>query len=353
MSRPWRLALGLGGALVAVNVLLALISQLAGGEPAGPPSSSYATSDGGAAAYAELLRKAGFRVRALREAPADEPPVADETVIVLDAVGVTSRDADALRRFVRAGGRLVVGGAPGRWLERVLPAGPAWSPAGATTARPLVPVPETRGVTTVAADGVGSWRRVGEALPVLAGSRGPLVTVSRVGSGRAILLADTSPLTNARLDEEDNAALGLGLAGPVSRQVAFAESFHGADASGLDALPARWIAALGLGLAACACLMIVRGRRFGPPEPDERELAPARVAYVEALGAVLSRNGDRVHAARALRLRVLERAPARDAEAVTAALGNDDANAEGDLLTAGRVLADVERRLRRVDERAP
>lgn len=347
MTGGARLALAIGGVLVAVNVAAAFVGQLSGGEPGGPPASSYATSGDGVAAYAELLRRAGHDVRALRSPPADEPPAADDTMILVDAVGVTAADARELRRFVRSGGRLVVAGDPGRWLADVVPGAPAWSPDGSPGGRVVAPVAETDGVERVAGSGIGRWERIGGALPAVAGARGPVVTVQRVGDGRVVLLADTSVLTNDRLADADNAALGLGLAGPAARRVLFAESYHGAaGASGLAAIPDRWLVSFGLAAVALVALMVVRGRRFGPPEPDERELAPPRTAYVDALGALLARGGDRAAAGEVLRSRVAERGRTTDDRAAV--------TTNGELVAAGAALAGVERSLRRgrIDEGA-
>jgi hypothetical protein len=348
MTGGARLALGIGGALVAVNVVAAFLGQLSGGEPGGPPGSSYATRDAGVAAYAELLRKAGHDVRALRSPPAESVPSSDETLVVVVGVGVTAAAARALRRFVESGGRLVVAGDPGRWLADVVSTAPSWSPDGSRSAVTIVPVPETAGVTRVVGSGVGRYERLGPALPVVAGARGPAVVVAPVGDGRLVLTADSSTLTNAHLGSEDNAALGLGLAGPASRPVAFAESYHGAaGASGLAAIPDQWRAAFAIFALALVAFMVVRGRRFGPPEPDERELAPPRSAYVDALGALLARGRDRAAAGAALRSRTAERS---GTSADTAVVATD-----GELVAAGRDLAEAERSLRRggIDEASP
>ena len=54
--------------LVAINVVGAVIDALAP-SPSGPSSSSFATRSEGLAAWAELARRDGLRVRALRDAP--------------------------------------------------------------------------------------------------------------------------------------------------------------------------------------------------------------------------------------------------------------------------------------------
>ena len=84
----------------------------------------------------------------------------------------------------------------------------------------------------------------------------------------------------------------------------FAESYHGYGASsGLGAIPWSWKVTLSLALLAAIVLMVARGRRFGPPEPDVRELSPPRREYVDALATTMVRTRDRGNAADALRAR--------------------------------------------------
>ena len=114
----------------------------------------------------------------------------------------------------------------------------------------------------------------------------------RAGSGRIALLADTSPLQNRLLDEDDNAAFALALSG--RGPLTFVESVHGyGPQRGLAAIPARfgW-ALLGLLLAALV-FMVARGRRLGPPEREHRDLPPPRRAYVDALAATMARGKER------------------------------------------------------------
>jgi uncharacterized protein DUF4350 len=344
VSRGGRLALGAAAVVVGVNVALAALDSLGGGTPGGPSSSSYATGSDGAAAYATLLRRAGHTVSALRTAPAEARLDARDTVVLLDSVGVTADDADALHEFVTSGGRLVVGGAPGGWVADVAPGAPEWVSQDPYIGRPVAPLPEAVGVERVSAAGGGSWRREGPALPVVAGPRGALVAVQRVGDGRVVLLADTSPLSNELLADDDNAALGLALAGPAGRNVLFAESYHGyGEASGIDAIPDDWLAALGIGIVAVAVLMLARGRRFGPPEPDARALPPARSVYVDALGALLSRTRDRAAVAEAFRARAArDGAGDTELEVLARRPVNDD-----DLVASGAAFAHVERSWRR------
>ena len=365
MSGWWKIGIGVVAAVVALNVALALIHQFTGGTPSGPASSSYSSSTRGAAAYASLLGRAGHPVERLRRPPSEAHLDPDATVVVLGAAGVSDEDAVALRRFVRAGGRLVVGGPGGAWLRVVVPAGPTWSAVRPGALQTLAPAPELARVRRVDAPGDGSWIR-GSALPLL-GERGrSLLAVATAGGGRVLLLANAAPLQNRLLAHADNAALGLALAGPKERHAVFLESYHGyGSASGLAAIPARWWIGFGLlGLAALT-LMIASGRRFGPPQAAARDLAPPRREYVESLAGVLARSQPREAAVRPVRARIqqliggppgLEQA-ATDSElrarAVERGVREADADAlahparsDSDVVALGRVLEQVERQSR-------
>jgi hypothetical protein len=274
---------------VALNVVAFAVTTVAP-EPSGEDGSAYATQPRGAAAYAELLRRAGHDVRYVRE-PLDEArldPAA--TIVVLDAPGLDGGERAALGRFVRAGGRLVSGGAhPG---NGVVTRPPSWTPGGPRRAGASLPLPETSAVRSVASAGEGSFDAPGSALLALGGDRA-LLAIAQSGSGRALLLADASPLQNRLLGEADNAALGLALAGSRGRPVAFVESIHGfGEQTGLAALPARWRFALVLLGLAALLWMASRGRRLGPPEDSGGEPPPARREHVEALALALKRSGE-------------------------------------------------------------
>ena len=309
MSRPWRIALTVVAVLVVINVALRFLGTLTGGTPGGPRSSSYATSPHGDAAFAELLGKAGHPVEQVRGLPHESPPSTDATVFLLDPPAVRMSDLQALRTFVRSGGRLVVAGMSPESMRQL--------------------------VSSVPEGAQGSRR----------------VVTTRLGRGKVLTLASSSPLQNRLLGSGDNAAFGLALAGPPSRPVEFLESYHGyGTGSGLSALPLAWKLLLGgLGLAALV-YTVARGRRFGPPEEEGRSLAPPRREYVDSLAAVVARSKRRDAAVgpvrREARDTVLRRAslpPDADDHALGVAarrLGLADEDAEA-LLRAAQTDADV------------
>jgi Domain of unknown function (DUF4350) len=361
-STEGRAALGIGGVLAALLVITLLLDALVP-SPGGPRSSSFATAPDGIAAWADLARRSGREVRALRERWSDETLPAEGTVVVLDPDDFTRGQARALRRFAEGGGRVVAGGRdPGPWIGE-LARGLEWERGGDEAARVLVPAPETGAAASLRTRAEGHWERAGGALPVAAGADGPIVLVQTAGEGRIALVADPSPLQNRLLDDADNAALALALAGPGP--VTFVESVHGyGEATGLAALPARF--RWGLILLGLSGLLLIaaRWRRLGPPEPPEEPLFPPRRAYVDALAATLARSRDRRSAVESVRSAARERlarraALPRDADAGAwaaaaraAGLDDDEARAlldeEGDDgIAAGRALAQLSREGRR------
>jgi hypothetical protein len=211
----------------------------------------------------------------------------------------------------------------------------------------------------VQSDGNGSWSDPRASLPVLGTAGSSLLDVADLGAGRIELLADSSTLQNQLLAGADDAALGLALAGPPGRPVAFDEGVHGyGTATGLAALPTRWKwALLGLLLAALAGVG-ARVRRLAAPDPVPVPAQPPRRAHVDAIAAALARSGSpgqaaapvREHALRRLRERAGLPPGAGDQELAEAAarLGLDPqeahalstpALADDEVLAAGRALA--------------
>jgi hypothetical protein len=283
-----RVVIAVVALIVGLNVAAWVIRTTLGG-PGGSPSSSYATTSEGFAAYSELLQRAGHDVSAQRVDLATDPPDTDETLVVMDA-NLPGDEGNVVRRFVAGGGTLIAGGQQSAsWTEPVLDDPPAPSATGVTSATPSGDL--LGEVATVTSSGLGSWSDPGGGEVALAGSGGILLTAHDVGSGRVWLLADSSPLKNELLDEADNAALGVALAGDVARDVRFLETVHGySTETGLGAVPVNWRWALYAGGAAVLCYMWARGRRLGPPEQRSRDLPPPRREYVEALASTLARS---------------------------------------------------------------
>jgi len=281
---PLRLAAVLAVAFVAIVLALEWFAPT----PGGPAGSSYATAPAGAAAYAELLRRDGREIERVRR-PLDEAGEI-ETLVVLEPEHVDPEEAAAIGARVRGGMRLVAGGGATGWLRDVVAEPPAKGSGAPGVARVTGPAPETEGVGAVAFRRGGVWAQLGQTEPLLTTEAGPVAVAAGQGEGRVVLLADPTPLLNGALADADNAAFALDAAGPGA--VAFLETVHGYRDSGLAALPDRALWAL-LGLAVAALLYVwSMARRLGPPEDEERELAPPRRDYAEALAAALEASGD-------------------------------------------------------------
>ena len=360
-GRPPRAVL-VAAALLAVGTVVSWLPERGSGTNS--PSSSFSTGPTGSGAYAELLRRFGHPVDRLRgdlEGAEIEP---GSTLMVLDAA-LDEAEARRVRRFVEDGGRLVAGGAAaGDWLGMVVDGAPAFDGAPVQDATPAGDAPETEGIGAVRLAGLGSFGGSGQLEPLLVERGGAAVVAlaGDVGSGRVVLLADATPLSNLLLGVADNAAFGLAVAGSSGTSVAFAEGPHGyGSGQGLSALPVRVRVALaGLGLAALVWLL-ARSRRLGPPEDDARPLGPRRRAYVDALAGTLGRTGRPAEAAEPVRARarslLAQRAglppdaPDVDLRPAALRLGlpADEAEAlvgihdEGGVLAAGRALARLER----------
>ena len=288
----WTVAL-LGG----VALLLMLVDRLTP-TPTGPASSSYATTPKGVGAYAELLEAAGHRVTRLRRPVARRAPGSGSTLIVLDARDVPPEEAIAIGEFVEGGGRLVVAGHEDlEWLQVALGPAPRAIADEPLVARPIGSEPETEQVREVRAPQGGELTELGDADAILGSSGAGLgadgavfAAAQDAGDGRIVVLGDVSPLQNRALDQADNAAFALALAGPEDRPVAFLETVHGYGATGLAALPGSAKAGLALLALALVAFAWSRARRIGPVERGEdEELPPARAVYVDALAATLER----------------------------------------------------------------
>lgn len=296
---PW-----LGAALVVVAAffVLGLIADAFAPSPQGPAGSAYATSSGGAAAWAELLERAGHPVAELRS-PLDTAALpARATLVVLGADSLSTAAGHNLDRFVARGGRLVIGGGdPSATLPVLLPHPPGFTSSGSVLVTRVASLPEVAGVGTVRTAGAGAWTS-GPGTVALSGARGAELLVRNVGSGQIDLLADATPVENALLASADNAQLALNLAGPRGAPVLFAEALHGyGEATGLAAIPTRWWVVFGILCLAWGAWALARGRRLGPAEEPVAEPVPPRSAYVDALARAIVRGRDRTSQAELLR----------------------------------------------------
>jgi len=370
VSRAARVA-ALGLAVFGVACLLLTLGATSilgafGDGRRGPRGSSFARGPEGLSDYAAALRAGGREVIQRRRAlDVDTSLDPADVVVVLDAPRLAPEEGLALRRFVSAGGRAVVGGEdPARWLPLLLDDAPRWTPGGQVACHSVLAVPEARGVTDVVLSGAGRWADPGATLPFLSCRGAVSATVASpagaAARGRVVLLADSGPLQNRYLTARDDRALGLAVVGD-RRRVVFAEQVHGfGSPAGVAALPRRLRTALLLALLAGLLALAARASRPRSSAADPPAGAPPRLAFAEATARRLARGGHPDEAAVPLQ-RAARAALARAAglptaaeldEAALRAAGSQvglepaqveallrPARSDGDMVAAGRALA--------------
>jgi hypothetical protein len=278
--------------IIAMNLLARGLDEAVGGsKPGGAEGSSYATQATGLAGFTELVTHYGHDVRRIRGELTEASLSPDETVILTDPGGaLTGDESSALRSFVERGGRLLLVGVDSFDAGRIVD-DPPRARSGSVTYETFAPELDT--LRTVRTAGQRAYEDDGEADVLVRDGTRVLAQRQALGAGEVISLADASVLTNGYLADEDNAALGLHLAGDDGRTIAFLEGVHGYEkSSGMSAIPSRWKLALVVLVGAAFVYAWARGRRLGPADRPHRVLPPARAEYVDALSNTLARTGD-------------------------------------------------------------
>ena len=342
-------------AIAALAVLVVAIGFLATDRSTGDgaPGSTFNADADGSSAFRELLIRLDVPVDRLRVPVREQAPPPGSTLVVLDVPAFPDGEAEAILEFAAAGGRVVAAGAGTVSLSVGLERSGLRLDAPATV---LFPHPALEGIDRVAVAGMPVWSSTGESVPLLGGDPGAVLSWSRVGAGELFLLTSATPFSNDNLDEDDNARLAVGLSGRAG-PVLFAEYIHGfTRPDGLGAIPTNWRWALGLAGVAGVVWILAHARRLGPPEPQERRLAPPRSLYVDSLASLLQRTGGAGEAVAPVRRTIRARLARRgwdgpDLESrsrladhlgvaesdLAAALGEDSGDEA--LLAVGRVLA--------------
>lgn len=251
------------------------------------PTSPASVGPSGTAAFVRLLERVHRDVVVDGDALDARSVPRGATLMFLDPRHVSGEDLAVVRATVAGGGRVVfVGAAPAGLGALLAPGGEVTRRA--TPAGPVVATAPTRlayGVRALST-GVGTLSTSGPVRVDVRGSNGPFVA----SSGALAWVGSSSPFRRANLATLDNAALAWNLSGPPSRAVviATADMALPAQATGLRALPAWWLAGLAVIALAGAAWLASAARRFGPLERRARALAPPRVGHAEAMGALLA-----------------------------------------------------------------
>ena len=274
-----RAAVVVGSLLLVAMLAVTFVDRATRGRPvssADTQGSARSTAANGTKAFRLLLEN--YRVRTTnldrRVTSVSQAVPSTAALMVLNLSFPSDRARAAVREFASRGGRVVVsGGDAASWLTSDRP-----SPVQGSSRSIRVTLDRNYSVQT---DGLARWR----------GPRGPqLVVTRRIGRGEMLLVADDTPLQNARLGRRDNAAFALALAGSRP-EVVFADAAATTKApTGWDAVPSGWKIALIGGAFALLLTTIARGRRIGNAEPAERLLDPPRRATADVLAGGLERS---------------------------------------------------------------
>ena len=273
MSRPWRIALGVLAVLVAVNLALRFLGTLTGGTPGGPRSSSYATSQHGAAAYAELLGRAGHPVEQARSCRTSRRRAPGRRC------SSSTRRRSGRRISMRCGGSSAAGAASS-------PPDCRRRPCASSSPR----VPHRALGSRRVHDGrarARDRRRDRVARRRASGSEAGREGQRRVAR-RLLAAPEPAPWLCRQRCVRARARRPGQSAGRVPRELPRLR--HGQRAS---ALPFAWSCCSAASPLAVLVYMVARGRRLGPPEEEGRSLAPPRREYVDSLAAVVARSKRR------------------------------------------------------------
>lgn len=289
-GRAIRSRLRWGAATVAVVAALAMAFSALDRSTvvAGPAGSSFATTATGVAALHDVLFQAGRDPARLLQPVTGAALRGTDTFLVADVGlnGYERSELDALTSYVTDGGSLLVLGQPPQSLLDAFDITISWQGTA------LGSVSTTSGLT-VDAPRFGSFAP-GHAGTVLASNDRGDLAVSFVG-GSVVLVADSSIAHNDTIDQADNIVFLGDLLGGVT---IFDDYRHGYDTSTstglLDAAPGNWRGAALVGTVVLLLVLVAYGRRFGPAEPQERELAPDRGDFVDSVTRRVLRTGGPV-----------------------------------------------------------
>jgi hypothetical protein len=293
--------------VAALNLAVIVGGEIFAPSSEGPRGSTFSTEGDGSAAWFELLGRIGVDVERRRVPAADATLDAGSmTLVILEpsAARVEEADVDAVERFVRAGGRVVTTSG-NDFIRRLIP-GLTRNRADIQRAGAVGEGPELADAAVVRFDSSTYFADVGAVERLLETPAGlPVALVANLGAGRVVALVDSSPVSNQLIAAADNAAFAVGITG--GREVVFDEYVHGYGiGEGLGGLPAALRTLAAVLLLAGVIWIWATGRRLGQPEQAGRALPPARVEFIDAMGATLARSEPGESGYGDLRVRGLE-----------------------------------------------
>ncbi len=256
------------------------------------PSSYSAGNDGTKAAFL-LLQQMGYSPRRWTESPrglATLPPHA--TLILAGPLPGDESDMEAVRQFLRTGGRVV---AAGESFAPFVPTHPmqAGRPHFQWKAyRPHEPSDLTRGIGEIELAPKFYFDSRDAEAPFLDGDESPVTRFS-CGAGEVIWWSTAEPMSNSGIREKDNLQLFLNSVGDAGRgPVLWDEYFHQGGRTVVESVlasPLRWALLQAALIGALVC--VTYSRRFGPVRPSVAASRLAPMEFVETLAALYQKAG--------------------------------------------------------------
>jgi hypothetical protein len=270
--------------------------------------SSFSAAPGGGKAAFLTLSALGYRIERSYEPMTAIAAAPARTVLLVTGTGKPSElDRRALEAFLEAGGHALLVGGQGADFLGVQGAGFADPFTQPSTYRAVTPSPLAVNVPEITMAPVEGAPKFGPThVVVFRADDNPLVTVARVGKGRAVWLAAPTPLANAHIAVASNLQLLLNAVGdPGERDLLWDEHYHGhlrSLWSYTARTPLPWIGAQ-LGVVLIAALATY-SRRRGPVRARRNEARTSALEFVDMLGTLYRRAGAASAAVAAARMRL-------------------------------------------------
>lgn len=296
--------------LAMATIVFAFVTVGTAPTSSGRTGSVYDDGAGGAAALRRYLEAMGANTTTLQgERFAPDVSTASVLFILGATETITPTDAESVKKFVSAGGTVVVATDLGL-LERPLLDAFGLSVTGLALpgTHPLSSAvfadPPAR---ALAVDRAGSLSLGPRALALASDGRTTIVAAVREGRGTFYMVASLGPFLAAGLGQADNARVALAFAHDAVAQggtVAFDEYHHGFHPSAdvLVLMQSTWPGrALVFAVAAGFLYLVLSGRRLGPPVPLDPRPARSSLEYIRGFAGLVRRSGRGEIARRRLR----------------------------------------------------
>ncbi len=282
-------------ALAIVVVMLVILSLITPQDTdvEGSPSSYSTKKHGGKAAYL-LLKQSGYNIDRWEKPPAELPVnPQNEVLIIAEPNQIPDRDeSNALRKFVSAGGTLLVAGS---WSDDIAPESHVgigkFRPSSAEC-KPALPSRLARGgPITMSGSMIWDKGKVLQTLVHFTYQGEPVVVSYMVGRGEVIWWASALPLTNVGIREKNNLNLLINSLG-TNKHILWDEYFQTFTRHEIAAFPpgVKW-ALYGQCLGFVFMLALTYSRRSGPVVPLVPESRLSPLEFVETLGNLYARAG--------------------------------------------------------------